>query len=240
MDQLLLNPGFPLLSTLIFLPLAGVIPLLIVKNDSFSRYWTLAVTTAVAVLSLLLITGFDTTTVKFQFAEHHTWVQSLNIQYVVGVDGISILLVILTTLIMPLCVLASWSYIKTRIPTFMICLLIMETAMLGVFVALDFVLFYILWEAMLIPMYLLIGIWGGPRKIYASVKFFLYTLAGSILMLVGIIWLYMANHYSFFIPDMMWVNYSFNHQLLLFLAFFLAFDQGTDVPFPYMVAGSPR
>jgi len=223
MDQLLLNPGFPLLSTLIFLPLAGVIPLLIIKNDSFSRYWALAITTAVAVLSLLLITGFDTSTVKFQFAEYHSWVRSLNINYVVGVDGISILLIILTTLIMPLCVLASWSYIKTRISTFMICLLIMETAMLGVFAALDFVLFYILWEAMLIPMYLLIGIWGGPRKIYASVKFFLYTLAGSILMLVGIIWLYKANNYSFYIPDMMWRDYSFGNQILLFLAFFLAF-----------------
>ena len=223
MDQLLLNPGFPLLSTLIFLPLAGVIPLLIIKNDSFSRYWALAITTAVAVLSLLLITGFDTSTVKFQFAEYHSWVRSLNINYVVGVDGISILLIILTTLIMPLCVLASWSYIKTRISTFMICLLIMETAMLGVFAALDFVLFYILWEAMLSPRDLLIGIWGGPRKIYASVKFFLYTLAGSILMLVGIIWLYKANNYSFYIPDMMWRDYSFGNQILLFLAFFLAF-----------------
>jgi len=99
----------------------------------------------------------------------------------------------------------------------------METAMIGVFVALDFVLFYILWEAMLIPMYLLIGIWGGPRKIYASVKFFLYTLAGSILLLVAIIWLYTANSYSFFIPDMMWKGYPFTAQILLFIAFFLAF-----------------
>ncbi len=223
MDQLLLNPGFPLLSTLIFLPLAGVLPLLVVKSDSFSRYWTLAVTTVVALLSILLITGFDTTTAKFQFAEQHTWIKSLNIHYVIGIDGISILLVVLTTLIMPLCVLASWNYIKTRVSTFMVCLLIMETAMIGVFVALDFVLFYILWEAMLIPMYLLIGIWGGPRKIYASVKFFLYTLAGSILMLVGIIWLYKANNYSFYIPDMMWRDYSFTTQMLLFGAFFLAF-----------------
>ena len=105
----------------------------------------------------------------------------------------------------------------------MICLLIMEASMLGVFMALDFVLFYILWEAMLIPMYLLIAVWGGPRKIYASIKFFLYTLAGSILLLVGIIWLYTMNDYSFFIPDMMWKSYSFTAQILLFLAFFLAF-----------------
>ncbi len=222
-QQLLLNHGFPLLSTLIFLPLVGVVPLLFVKNDSFSRYWTLIVTTVVALLSLRLVTGFNATSVKFQFAEQHMWVKALNIQYVLGVDGISILLVLLTTLIMPFCVLASWNYIKVRVSTFMICLLIMETAMVGVFMALDFVLFYILWEAMLIPMYLLIGIWGGPRKIYASIKFFLYTLAGSILMLVGIIWLYKTNNYSFYIPNMMWGNYSFTAQILLFLAFFLAF-----------------
>ncbi len=224
MDQLLHYPEFPhLLSTLIFLPLLGTLPLLVVKNDNFARNWSLLVTSAVALLSILLITGFDTTTSKFQFVEQVTWVESLNIQYVLGLDGISILLVVLTTFIMPLCVLASWSYIKTRVQTFMICLLIMETAMVGVFVALDFVLFYILWEAMLIPMYLLIGVWGGPRKIYASVKFFLYTLAGSILLLVGIIWLYQTNNYSFFIPDMMWQEYSFTAQILLFLSFFLAF-----------------
>ena len=105
----------------------------------------------------------------------------------------------------------------------MICMLIMESAMVGVFVALDFVLFYVFWEAMLIPMYMIIGIWGGPRKVYASIKFFLYTLAGSVLLLVGIIWLYTHNNYSFFIPEMMWKGYSFTAQILLFLAFFLAF-----------------
>lgn len=223
MDQLILNDGFPILSALIFLPLAGMIPLLIIDKDDFSRYWTLIITSVVAVMSIPLITGFDRTTEKFQFGEHHTWIESLNINYVVGMDGISILLFLLTTFIMPFCVLASWTYIKKRIRTFMICLLVMETSMLGVFVALDFVLFYILWEAMLIPMYLLIGIWGGPRKIYASVKFFLYTLAGSVLMLVAIIWLYQQNSYSFFIPDMMWGAYSMTAQILIFIAFFLAF-----------------
>lgn len=224
MDQLLAYPDFPhLLSILIFLPLAGLVPLLLIKSDSFGRYWTLIVTTLVALLSTKLITGFDTSTTKFQFAESYTWIESFNINYQVGMDGISILLFLLTTFIMPFCVLASWSYIKKRIRTFMICLLVMETSMLGVFVALDFVLFYILWEAMLIPMYLLIGIWGGPRKIYASIKFFLYTLAGSVLMLVAIIWLYQQNSYSFYIPDMMWGDYSFTAQILLFLAFFLAF-----------------
>ncbi len=223
MDQLLMNSGFPILSVLIFLPLAGALLLVFVKSEQLCRYLALVVTSLVALLSLRLIAGFDITTAKFQFVEQHSWIEAFNIQYIVGVDGISILLILLTTLIMPLCVLASWSYIKTRVQTFMACLLIMETAMIGVFVALDLVLFYILWEAMLIPMYLLIGIWGGPRKIYASIKFFLYTLAGSILLLVGIIWLYVTNNYSFFIPDMMWQYYPVTAQLYLFLAFFLAF-----------------
>ena len=224
MDQLLINPNYPhILSILIFLPLAGALLLFFVQNEYFARYWALGIATLTAILSIPLVSAFDKTSTKFQFAEQYNWINSLNIQYVIGVDGISILLVMLTTLIMPLCILASWSYIKTRVQAFMICLLIMETAMLGVFMALDFVLFYILWEAMLIPMYLLIGIWGGPRKIYASIKFFLYTLAGSIMLLVGIIWLYKTNNFTFFIPDMMWKNYSLNAQIYLFLAFFLAF-----------------
>ena len=197
--------------------------MLLVNNDDFARYWTLAVTTLAAVLSLPILFGFDRSTAAFQFVEKHTWIEALNINYIVGVDGISVLLLLMTTFIMPFCVLASWSYIKSRVQAFMICLLIMEAAMVGVFVALDFVLFYILWEAMLIPMYMLIGIWGGPRKIYASVKFFLYTLAGSVLLLVAIIWLYFENNGSFYIPDLMWNGYAPMHQMLLFLAFFLAF-----------------
>ena len=223
MDQLLINQGPPLLSILIFLPIAGAFFMLLVNNEDFARYWTLAVTSLTAVLSLPVLFGFDRSTAVFQFVEKHTWIESLNINYIVGVDGISVLLLLMTTFIMPFCVLASWTYIKSRVQAFMICLLIMEAAMVGVFVALDFVLFYILWEAMLIPMYMLIGIWGGPRKIYASVKFFLYTLAGSVLLLVAIIWLYFENNSSFFIPDMMWNGYSSMAQMLLFLAFFLAF-----------------
>ena len=215
MDQLLIKSAeYPhILSTLIFLPLAGAILLLFVRNESFARYWALGITTLTAILSIPLIKAFDITTSSYQFVEQVSWIKSLNIQYVVGIDGISILLVMLTTFIMPLCVLASWSYIKTRVQAFMVCLMIMECAMLGVFMALDFVLFYILWEAMLIPMYMLIAIWGGPRKIYASVKFFLYTLAGSVMLLVAIIWLYIHNGYSFFIPDMMWQNYSSTAQI---------------------------
>ncbi|WP_456386211.1 NADH-quinone oxidoreductase subunit M [Desulfolithobacter sp.] len=222
MDVLIIKEGFPLLSFLIFFPLAGAVVMLFFSSESFARFWTLAITSLTAIFSIPLVTGFDTSTAKYQFAEAHAWIPQLGINYILGVDGISILLVMLTTIIMPFCVLASWKYIKTRVTPFMICLLIMETSMLGVFMALDFVLFYILWEFMLIPMYLLIAIWGGPRKVYASIKFFLYTLAGSILMLVAIIALYQENG-SFFIPDMMWQSYSMNFQVLVFLAFFLAF-----------------
>lgn len=223
MDQLLINQGPPLLSILIFLPLAGALFVLLVNNESFARYWTLVVTGIAALLSMPILIGFDRASTQFQFVEKHTWIEALNINYHIGVDGISVLLLLMTTFIMPFCVLASWTYIKTRVQSFMICLLIMESAMVGVFVSLDFVLFYILWEAMLIPMYLLIGIWGGPRKIYASIKFFLYTLAGSVLLLVGIIWLYFKNGQSFYIPDMMWGDYTFTSQIYLFIAFFLAF-----------------
>ena len=222
MDSLIINEGFPLLSFLIFFPLAGAVVMLFFNGASFARWWTLCITTITAIVSIKLVTGFDLSTHKYQFAEAHNWIPQLNISYILGVDGISILLVMLTTFIMPFCVTASWKYISTRVAQFMVCLLIMETAMLGVFMALDFVLFYVLWEFMLIPMYMLIAIWGGPRKIYASIKFFLYTLAGSILLLVAIIALYLKNG-SFFIPDMMWQSYSLQFQIFVFLAFFLAF-----------------
>ncbi|MGL1932019.1 MAG: NADH-quinone oxidoreductase subunit M [Desulfotalea sp.] len=223
MDQIILNTGFPILSTLIFLPLVFAALLFFMKSDTSFRWIALLGTIATALISLSLISLFDKSTSAYQLVEIYSWIEKPTIQYAIGVDGISILLVLMTTLIMPFCVLASWNYIKTRIRTYMICLLVMETAMIGVFLSLDFVLFYILWEAMLIPMYLLIGIWGGPKKIYASIKFFLYTLAGSVLLLVAIIWLYTANNYSFFIPDMAWQNYSMTAQTYLFFAFFLAF-----------------
>jgi NADH-quinone oxidoreductase subunit M len=222
MDFLIMNEGFPLLSTIVFLPLAGALVLLFLPGENVQRIWAMAVTSVTAAISLPLYSRFDSTTAKFQFGEHVSWIPSLNINYTIGIDGISLLLVLLTTLIVPLCVLGSWTYIKIRIKEFMICLLIMETAMLGVFMALDFVLFYILWEAMLIPMYLLIGVWGGPRKIYASIKFFLYTLAGSVMLLVAIISLYLKTG-TFSIPMMMGQDYTSTFQIWVFLAFFLAF-----------------
>jgi NADH-quinone oxidoreductase subunit M len=222
-DFLIIKDGIPpFLSILIFLPLAGALGLLLCNSDFFAKVWSLAVTLATAVCSLPLYFGFDLTTAKYQFGENHAWIPAWDINYTLGIDGISLLLVLMTTLIMPLCVLGSWSYIQKRVREFMICLLIMETSMIGVFVSLDFVLFYVLWEAMLIPMYLMIAIWGGPRKVYASTKFFLYTLAGSVLLLVAIIALYLESG-SFSIPLMMGQDYSYSFQVLVFLAFFLAF-----------------
>ena len=223
MDFLSMNTlGYPILSILVFLPLAGAVIVPLLPGENSVRVWTLLVTLANAVISLPLFTRFNPTSALYQFAEHHPWIASFNVNYTLGVDGISLLLVMMTTLIMPLCVLGSWKYIQTRVKEFMICLLVMETSMLGVFMALDLVLFYVLWEAMLIPMYLLIAVWGGPRKSYASIKFFLYTLAGSVFLLVAIVALYI-NQGTFSIPALMGQHYSERFQLLVFLAFFIAF-----------------
>ncbi|MDR1242817.1 MAG: NADH-quinone oxidoreductase subunit M [Deltaproteobacteria bacterium] len=223
MDFLSMNTlGFPILTLLIFLPLAGAAVVPLTGNDNISRLWTLLVTMVNAALSLLLYFNFSPDSAKFQFAEHYQWISAFNIHYTLGVDGISLLLILLTTLIMPLCVLASWKYITSRVKEFMVCLLIMETAMLGVFMALDLVLFYILWETMLIPMFLMIAVWGGPRKTYASIKFFIYTLAGSVFLLVAIVALFIHQG-TFSIPELMGQQYSPQFQLLVFLAFFIAF-----------------
>ena len=216
------NDGLPLLSLLIFSPLIAAAIAAGLKNERALRWWTLGFTLAQAAFSLLLYARFDPGTAAFQFVEHAEWIPSLKINYSVGIDGISLLLVLLTTLVMPLCVLASWRYIQTRLKEFMICLLIMETAMIGVFCALDFILFFMFWEAMLIPMALLIGIWGGPRKIYASLKFFIYTMAGSVLLLVAIIALYLEAG-TFSIPELMGRPYTAGFQNWIFLAFFLSF-----------------
>ena len=211
-----------LLSVLIFSPLLLAAIAAFIRNERTLRWWTLFSTSGLALFSLQLWREFDPTTAKFQFTDSADWIPALGIKYAVGIDGISLLLVLLTTLIMPLCVLASWRYIQTRVKEFMICLLIMETAMVGVFCALDFVLFFIFWEAMLIPMALLIGVWGGPRKIYAALKFFVYTMAGSVMLLVAIIALRLKVG-SFSIPDMMGHDYPHSFQIWIFLAFFISF-----------------
>ncbi len=211
------------LTIVTFLPLLGAITLLFFKDVRKIRWIALAFTVADFVISIPVLTSFDITTHHMQFVEKYTWIPTLNINYYMGVDGISALMVFLTTLIGWVCVLVSWKAIEVKVKEFMISILVMQMAMIGVFCALDFVLFYLFWEAMLIPMYLIIGVWGGKRRIYSAVKFFLYTLAGSILLLIGIIAIYYAGGKTFEIPVLMEQNYSFTFQVYCFIAFFIAF-----------------
>jgi NADH-quinone oxidoreductase subunit M len=223
MDFLIPNQlSYPILSTLIFLPLAGAVVLFMIRDEKAARIWTLLVSLAAFFLSLPLYFNFDLSTYKYQFAENAPWIPLFKINYTLGIDGISLLLVLLSTLLTPICVLASWKYIEKRVKEFHVCLLFMETACVGVFSALDFVLFYIFWEAMLVPMYLLIAVWGGPDKVYASIKFFIYTMAGSVFLLVAMIALYLSAG-TFSIPELMTHQYSFAFQFWIFLAFGIAF-----------------
>jgi len=218
-----MNPlGFPILSTVTFLPLAGALVILFLKPERVIKTAALAATLLTFLLALVLLAHYNPATPLFQFGESWPWIPAYNINYVLGVDGITVMLVLLTALIAPLCVLCSWTAIALRVKEFMVCILLMETAMIGVFCSLDFMLFYVFWEAMLIPMYLLIAIWGGPLKDYASIKFFIYTLFGSVFLLVAIIALYLVNG-TFSIPAAMFKNYGFNFQFWVFLAFAIAF-----------------
>jgi len=226
MEQVMTNSlGFPILSTLIFLPVAGAALLLLIprSREGLIRVFTLLISVITFIISLPLFTQFDKSTHIMQFVERRQWIPAWNINYSLGLDGISILFVLLSTLVIILCVLISWNAIKTKTKEFYIALLIVEGAMIGVFCALDFFLFYIFWEAMLIPMYLLIGVWGGPNRVYAAVKFFLYTLVGSVLMLVGIIVLYLYSGKTFDIIELSNRVYPYGMQLWLFWAFFAAF-----------------
>lgn len=220
---LILNTlNYPILSVLLIVPLLGAAVTFFLKNDGVIKAWALIVTLVTAALSLPLFFSWDYRTAKYQFAEKSDWFPFLDLNYVLGVDGISVLLVLLTTLVMPLCVLCSWSYIKDRFREFMIVTLLMEAFMIGVFISLNMVMFFIFWEAMLVPMYLLIAVWGGERKDYASIKFFLYTLLGSVFLLVSIAALYIKTG-TFFIPSLMAHEYSMAFQVWIFLAFTLAF-----------------
>jgi NADH-quinone oxidoreductase subunit M len=217
--------GFPVLSTLIFLPVFAAATILFIgrKQESLIKAVALLASVATFLLSIPLFTDFDKSTHFMQFVERHEWIPSWNIMYSLGVDGISVLFILLSTLVTILCVLISWNAIKTKLKEFYIALLILEGAMIGVFCSLDFFLFYIFWEAMLIPMYLIIGVWGGPNRVYAAIKFFLYTLVGSVLMLVGIIVLYFYGGRTFDILDLATKTYPYWLQFCLFWAFFAAF-----------------
>jgi len=221
----------PLLSIVTFLPGAAGLALLFVPRRSAGALRGAALAAAVATfaLSLPLFFWFDGANAGYQFEEFRQWMPTLGVAYHVGVDGISLLLVLLTTFLMPLALASAWSAIEDRLKEFVATMLILETGMLGVFVSLDVFLFYVFWEAMLIPMYFIIGVWGGPNRIYAAVKFVLYTMVGSVLMLVAILALYYrygaaTGRYTFDLPVLaQYVTAPGLAQDLMFLAFALAF-----------------
>jgi NADH-quinone oxidoreductase subunit M len=188
----------PILTIITFLPLVGALPLLAIKKENTKgiRNWALAVSILTFVVSVPLFTGFDLSSSRMQFEQSVPWIPSLGIQYHVGIDGISLFLVLLTTFLTPLAILSSWNSIEKRVKEYYLFMLLLETGMVGVFIALDLFLFYVFWEVMLVPMYFLIGVWGGERRIYAAIKFFVYTMVGSVLMLVAIISLYFLNETS--------------------------------------------
>ena len=215
--------AFPLLSLIVFMPAAGAAVLMFLRNDDAVRWTALGVTVLDFALCIVMLAGFDTTTHEMQFTETRPWVPALGINYALGVDGISALFVFLTALLGWICVLASWVAIDRKVKEFMVSLLAMQALMLGVFCALDLFLFYVFWEAMLIPMYVIIGIWGGDGRVYAAFKFFLYTLAGSLLFLIGVIVLYFHSGETFDIRALMAQDLPFRVQSWLFFAFLIAF-----------------
>jgi len=212
-----------LLSWMIAIPFLGIAALAFVQNQEWIRRVALASTLLNFCLSLLLWSGFDFTTQGMQFVERMEWMPTFNIQYAVGVDGISILLVLLTALLCPLCVLCSWKSIDTRVRAFMSLILLVEGAMMVVFTALDLFLFFMLWEITMIPMYFMIILWGGPDRIAAGIKFVLYSLTGSLLLLLAILGLYLEGGRTFDILALANHTYSADVQFWIFLAFFLAF-----------------
>ena len=215
-----------ILSILIWLPILGGILILSTGGDrsaQLARKIALGFSAGTFLLSLSLYADFDMTTASMQFVERHTWIENLHIQYSLGVDGISMPLIILTTLLTVIVVIAGWEVITKRVAQYMASFLIMEGLMIGVFSSMDAILFYLFWEAMLIPMFLIIGVWGGSNRVYAAIKFFLYTLIGSLLMLVAIIYLYFASNHSFDIASFHATPLTYTTQVLIFLAFFAAF-----------------
>ncbi len=180
-----------ILSILVFLPILFSIPILFFKREweNTFKYYSFIISFVVFIISVYLFLKFNTEFQDYQFVERYFWIPSVNSYYFVGVDGISLLMIMLTTFIMPISILASWQTIKIRLKEFYFLMLLLEGALIGVFVSLDLILFYVFWEFILIPMYFLIGIWGSEDRIYATVKFFIYTMFGSVLLLIGIIWL---------------------------------------------------
>ena len=219
--------GFPVLSLVTFLPLLGVVILMtlrgegeaVARNARWTALWTSLIT---FLISLVLWTRFDLRTPGYQFIESSDWLPGFGIGYRMGVDGISVLFVLLSTALTPICILASWDSIQTRVREYMAAFLILETMMVGMFSATDFLLFYMFFEGVLIPMYLIIGVWGGPRRVYASLKFFLYTFAGSVLMLLALLAMWQQAGTTD-ITVLLHTPFSYTMQFWLFLAFFASF-----------------
>ncbi len=215
---------WPLLSLLIWLPILGGVFTLMAgnKRPELARWLALGFALLTFALSIPLFTGFDASTAAMQFVEQRAWIPAYDIQYHLGADGLSVPLIGLTTLVGVLVLVGAWGSVQKRVAQYFACLMFLEGAMVGVFCALDAMLFYVFFEAMLIPMFVLIGVWGGPRRIYASLKFFLYTFLGSVFMLVGLIYLYMKGG-SWQIADMAALPLTMQEQTWLFFAFFGAF-----------------
>ncbi len=217
----------PILSLVTFLPLVGAAFILSIRGDSEvvarnARNVALLTSVTTFILSLGIWTNFDPSTAEFQFQERAAWMPGFNIAYHMGVDGISVMFVLLSTFLTPICILASWESITERVKEYMVSFLVMETMLVGTFCALDLVLFYLFFEGVLIPMFLIIGVWGGPRRVYSAFKFFLYTLSGSVLMLLALLSIYLHAGTTD-IPALIQQDFPVSMQVWLWLAFFAAF-----------------
>ena len=212
-----------LLSILIWVPIVGGFVVVgMGGRESAAKWLSLCLSTLTFLLSIPLWTAFNTGTADMQFVEHTAWIPSIHADYNIGIDGISMPLILLTTFTTVLVVIASWTNVAKRIAQYMGAFLILEGLMIGVFAALDAALFYVFWEAMLVPMFIIIGVWGGPRRVYASIKFFLYTFIGSLLMLVALIYMYLKGR-TYEIALLQGMPLTLTEQTLIFLAFFTAF-----------------
>lgn len=219
--------GIPVLNAVIWLPIVFGVLVLATGNDrnaGMARIIALVGAILGFLVSLPLYTGFNRLTSDMQFVVQHDWITRFNIHYHLGVDGISMLFILLNSFFTPLVVIAGWRVIEKRVAQYMAAFLIMSGLVNGVFASLDAVLFYVFWEAMLIPMFIIIGVWGGPNRVYAAIKFFLYTLMGSLLMLVALLYLYYHSNGSFAILDYQRMAIPLTAQILVFLAFFMAFS----------------
>ena len=216
----------PILSILIFIPVVGIFFMLLIRNNDDQssqnlKHTALWIAFLNFIISLSLLFSFDLNNPDFQFVEKYAWIES-GISYHLGIDGVSILFVILTTMLLPICILASYESIKFSVKEYLISFLALETFMIGVFCSLDLVLFYLFFEGGLIPMFLIIGIWGGERRVYSTFKFFLYTLAGSVFMLLAIIYIFISTGTTD-VETLLMYNFTTNEQLILWIAFFTSF-----------------